>query len=200
MSIQQNMYDLEKYQLSKLLGVKTKNTKAKKARKKKNVVQWQQAELDYMNQFGGRLTSAPVMQNKDIDLITTPPGMTTGIHTVSIKNQVDSSRNYGGITLELHMLNTRNGYKADGNFLYCKAHEYGWKVTYNNEVVWLRMKVTDLKNWVADNYDRFEVKQLLSSTSEENDSQGRVYDGTECLVIPLDILINEFKPEVIQAS
>lgn len=189
-----NASALEAYVLS-LLTKKPLTKKQKRTNKKKALVKGEQEELRWIEQFGGNRAPAMSVQRQDIDV--TKAGETHGITTYSIKDQFTSSQQYGGITLEETLINPVTGYTTEGNFLYCKAHYYGWLVSIDNEPHWLKMSVPKFKEWVLSK--DFQRKNLLPETVQSNIDQGRALADTVSIIVPLDILLREFKPEVIKA-
>lgn len=155
-----------------------------------------QAEHILVKQFSGKLISDLSQQYKDIDAVLT--NKRGKKRSVSVKDQLGSSRKFGGIQIETLLTNTRNGATRNGCFLENAADDYFWRVhTEEHGDTWLIIRCNDLKAYVEANEGSLRKWTTKHYTEEKNRRLGRTYDRAQGVTIPVAKIIKEARVQLI---
>ena len=146
------------------------------------------AEELVAKQFNAKLVTDKAKQYKDIDAyVKTKKGV---VNSVSIKDQMKSSRKFGGIQVETYLTNTRNGKRTEGCFLKCKAKHYFWRVwTEKHGDTWLIIDAGALRRLIKSRRDVLKRWTTNPPTEAKNRSYNRFYDRAEGFTIPVKDVI-----------
>ena len=153
------------------------------------------AEQIAVQQFKGKLVTDKAQQYKDIDaVLPTKKGVW---NTVSIKDQLWSSKKFGGIQIETELVNTRNGKTMPGCFYQNESVMYFWRVwTKEHGDTWFIVKSSVLKEYVEKNKSSLKTWQTQQKTEAKNRSYNRAYDRAKgCTLWVKDIThLGQLKP------
>lgn len=143
------------------------------------------SEKQFAKQFGAVLESRLEYQYKDIDAwIKSKNRLQEEIKwSVSIKSQ-EVAQKTGNFSFELVIEDTRTGEWRYGNFMTCKASYAA--ITDGKE--WFIFWTQDLKDFILENKDIYDVKDIAPWRQADNRKQGRKYDNARNMLIPIDDL------------
>lgn len=105
----------------------------------------------------------------------------------SIKDELQSSKDWGSILVETQLIDTRTGDEMDGWWIDSKAHYIVYKITWKNKSHWLCIKREALQSYI--NSSVLRKVTTRPETEEYNRSKGRKYDRAVNTVIPLASII-----------
>lgn len=153
------------------------------------------AEQLAVQQFGGKLTSLKKHQYKDIDAFI--PNRKGTIRSVSIKDQLWSSKKFGGIQLETRLTDTRTGKQMAGCFNTNKSCMYFWRIwTEEYGDTWFIVPVKVLKEYVRKHLSTVKRWSTNPNTESKNRSYNRTYDRAEgfTLMVKDIVHLGQLKP------
>lgn len=149
---------------------------------------WKQAEKEFAHYFKGNIVRKKELQYKDIDV-----KLKNRKSYVSVKDQYESSECYGAVLFETVLTNSRTGAKAKGSLLKCEAGMYAVRLFYNGEVCWYITLTKDLLAYLKANAKSFKRITTRPETEARNRAQGRKYDGSVCISVPVNELVENTK-------
>ena len=110
--------------------------------------------------------------------------------TISIKDQMKTSKTYGTITVE-YELGTLGNERMDGNFLVNETDEYMWLVSHKGERGFMFMLSDEFKKFVLAQKEEWPVRGLTQWTIQENVRRNRKYPRAWSWAVPVDVLIQQ---------
>lgn len=148
---------------------------------------WRETEERFAKVFNAELVTHLALQYKDIDAVL-PDG-----RTVSIKDIGESSKRYGSILLETTLLSTQRGTEMPGSFHKCEADLFAIWLFGRNRFGWYVIETHSLRAYLSD-HPQLPTVRTRAETEARNREQGRVYDGTICVRILVEDLLNNTSP------
>lgn len=153
-----------------------------------------QAEIICARQFNGKLTSKKEHQYKDIDLFIKGK-------SCSVKDQLQSSKRFGSVQVELKLHSTQRGKTMQGCFYSNESDYYLWRVwTPEKGDSWVGVATDALRAYVKAKGASLRKWSTSAATEAKNRSYGRVYDGSSGLVIPVADLVGIGKVTKVQSG
>lgn len=119
-------------------------------------------------------------------------GTDTEGFTYSIKDQLESSMDYGSITAEYELRSSKSSEMVmAGNLLTNQTDYYLWLVHHNGKNGFLVMESNDFKEFVLANAEKWLIRRTKSSTVNKNSQLGRTFNMSSCYAVPVDELVKQ---------
>lgn len=162
-----------------------------------DVQKYSNTESLYTAQFGGTVITDSRQWELDADVLT-PDGK-----TVSVKDQLASSRKYGNIAVEAETSNPDNGDTRKGWLHYIGTTGFATLCVHpkTKESIWIRCTPAKLQAFVELHKNTLRKYNLLPWTIEHNRKQGRTFvDGWGYLISVQALLDAGFQYTVLNQN